>query len=305
MIVKTTSLNKFFEKQIEEFEDNVLLIDGHNMVYRNVFIADFQVPGDPGFLYWKFLMIQSLLTSIRKFQPKKVILAFDSSYTWRKKIFDEYKAQRKAQRDKSTIDFKKFFIALDAFIEDIKKTFPNIYIIQVKEAEADDVIAVCVKELYKKNKITILSSDKDMRQLTKYKNVSIYDSIKKEYVKVMNPEQELQEKILYGDKQSDNIPPIKRGLGKKTAGKILRGNLLLEYFKKHGDTIKENWERNNTLINFDCIPKEITESIVNAINTYAIGKYDGKAAWNFMIANKIKKFIDELQFYKPFLEILS
>ena len=70
-------------------------------------------------------------------------------------------------------------------------------------------------------------------------------------------------KIILGDK-SDNIPSIFNKCGKKTVEKCFDDS---NFFKEK--LFKENklleYERNNQLINFECIPVNLTEAFYTSI----------------------------------------
>lgn len=294
-------LTNFFDKKIVEKNQNVLIFDLHNLIYRTLHIANFQVPEDIEFKYWKHIFMNSILTSIKRFEPNRVILAVDGKKTWRKDIFPGYKEKRKAGRDKSTVDFKKFFPIMNDFISDMKSVFTNIYSIKVENAEADDIIAVIVMNELKTNNVTIISNDSDLKQLLKYKNVKIWNPIKKKFESSININTELEIKIIAGD-NSDNIPGIKPRCGVKTAEKIIREGL-----DKHlnDDEIIKNYNRNKKLIDFNFIPKNIKDSILKEYKNYNKQKVNGRKVWEFFLKNKMKKHAEDLQQNMPFLKSLK
>ena len=97
---------------------------------------------------------------------------------------------------------------------------PNIMFLRVDKCEGDDIVGVLTNEVIPKTtKITAISNDKDFYQLMVNRNYKQYDPIKKKIIECLNPNKELEIKILTGDK-SDNIPAIKYRVGVKTATKI-------------------------------------------------------------------------------------
>ena len=95
-------LDAFIEREAGDLDgERVLIIDAHNLIYRTVHVANFSAPEDEDFEYWKYLMINSLFASIKRFEPTKVVYALDGYRSWRKNEYTEYKAHRKLDRNKS------------------------------------------------------------------------------------------------------------------------------------------------------------------------------------------------------------
>jgi len=268
-------------------------------MYRTLAIADFKIPDDLEFNYWKHLFVNNIFNSIRQFEPSRVVLAIDSPKLWRKEIYDQYKAGRKEARNKSTINFEAFFKVLDKFLPEMKEAFSNIFVMKVDECEADDIIAVLAKERFNKSeKVILISTDKDFIQLLSNKNFNIYNPIKKAMVKSISPKKDLQMKILMGDK-SDNIPAVKKGTGPATAQKIVKAGL--DVFLATSPTIQEAYDRNKSIIDFDLIPKRIKDKVLNAFDAYTISDYTSTKVWQFLLKHRLEKLADDLNQFGPFI----
>ena len=216
-----------------EPNDSVLLIDGLNTFIR-VFTAipttnedGIHIGGIVGFL-------RSIGYTINMVRPTRTIIVFDGKggSNRRRKIFPEYKAGRKMSvRLNRHLDVsltreqehKMMIRQLNRLIEYLE-CLP-LTIITQDNIEADDVIGYCSKHLFKDNKSTIMSTDKDFLQLID-KNIRVYSPTKK---LMYDEERVLDEygiastnfllyRILDGDK-SDGIPGIK-GAGLKTLLKM-------------------------------------------------------------------------------------
>ncbi len=298
---KKSGLKKFIGEELDLEVEKVLILDGHNLIYRTAHVANYQAPEDIEFGYWKYLIVNSFLTTIKNFEPNKVIFAIDSGKSWRWKIYNEYKSHRKAARNKSTLDFEKFFKVSNQFMKDLATVFSNIYFLNVDLCEGDDIIAILSTKKFITSKVSIISTDKDMIQLLTNKNIQVYNPIKKRFIKCLNPRKELELKILTGD-NSDNIPGIKSGVGLKTAEKLLNEGLDKLLTDKK---LKKNYKRNKTLISFEDIPKNISKSIITHYENYKLEKYDGTKIWHFLIKNKITKLADNLGIYSPYIKHLS
>ena len=212
--------------------DSVLLIDGLNTFIR-VFSAipttnedGIHIGGIVGFL-------RSIGYTINMVRPTRTVIAFDGKggSNRRRKIFPEYKMGRKmsVRLNRTTgvsltrEDEHKMMIAQLNRVIEYLECLP-LTITNVENVEADDVIGYCAKHLFK-DKVTIMSTDKDFLQLVDNR-IKVYSPTKK----LMYDEERIKNeygidaknfllyRILDGDK-SDGIPGIK-GAGLKTLLKV-------------------------------------------------------------------------------------
>lgn len=295
-------MNKLNNIIIEEKKrKKALLIDVHNLTYRCVFVSTKLDPLDTKFTYWKYLVLNNILTNIREYDVDRCILASDSRKYWRKDIYPEYKGQRKAARKDSAVDFEAFFPIMHKFYEEFQQVFKNIMFFELEKCEADDIIAVLTKHELKDYDIVNISNDRDMVQLSKYKNYRQFDPIQKKFIEHINPQQQLMMKILTGDK-SDNIPGVKEKCGPVTAKKMidlgLENSLLNESMKK-------NFERNKQLIDFECIPYDIVKKIRNTYKKHKVVPFNGKDTFNFFANNRLATFVERMQEFSPSLQKLT
>ena len=157
-------------------------------------------------------MVRNGIRSYRnKFSEEygELVICCDDTNNWRKDSFPYYKAHRKTNRDESDLDWPNIFNCLNAIRDELKEFFPYKHI-RVNRCEADDIIGtICHQEGVAmgdgKEKILILSGDKDFIQLQVYSNVSQYDPVRKKMVKHNDPAQYLLEHIAKGDR-GDGIP---------------------------------------------------------------------------------------------------
>lgn len=292
--------NELTGEDPKEYKHNkVLLIDGNHMAYKNLFSDIHFNPEDNGDFYlWRHQIINDIFEKIEKFSPTKVIIAFDEKGSWRYEVYKQYKEHRKAFRDSSVVDFDRFYMVLNDFKDDIKTLFRNFYILNLPKCEGDDIIAVLTKEVFCKNgdEVIIISSDKDLNQLLKYKNVKQYDPIKKRFLESINPDRQLEIKILTGDK-SDGIPSIKPRMGVKTAEKVLNEGIDVFLSKEGNELYKENYERNKRLIDFNFIPSDVRDSIINKYIGYPLDELDTSKLMWFFTKNRLPKLMQRWQKY--------
>lgn len=276
--------------------EEVLLMDFHNLCMRCLFALPYD-PTDEHFVMYKTTLLRSLKKIIKEFKPNRLIFCLEGYDNWRKQQYDGYKASRAAGREKSVIDFDRFFAENNQFVDDMKKFFKNVQFIQLRHLEADDLIALITKNNPQWN-ITCVSSDRDFHQLHKYKWFKQYDVIKERFVEVLSPETELTVKIITGDK-GDDVPPLKKGVGPKTIAKILdRG--LDEWLDEN--QLRESFERNMKLISFDCIPQEFNEVVVNEINNWQYDDFKPREFYNFIVNEGLGSLFEITQ---EFIEIFK
>ena len=230
----------------------------------------------------------------------EIVLCCDNRKYWRKEFFPFYKAGRKKSRDKSPLDWHLIFDMLAKFKLELKENF-SYKVIDVEGAEADDIIGTLVPRHSAHEKILILSSDGDFLQLQRYgSNVKQYNPILKKYLKSENPQIELKEKIIRGDK-GDGIPNVfspsdcfvldkrQKPITKAVLEKFLHTN----YGEWEDESARIGFSRNQTLIDLTCIPGDIKDKI---INTYEETKPASKQKmFNYFIQYKLKNLMDVIE----------
>ena len=211
-----------------------------------------------------------ILNSVRNYQKKyapdygEIVLCTDSSHTWRKDFYPLYKANRKKTRDASDLDWKMLFDTLQVVKEEIRDNFPYRYM-YVEQCEADDIIAILVK--HAREKVMIVSGDKDFQQLHKYDYVKQWSPNLNKLITCENPDLFLKEHILTGDK-SDGIPNIlsnddcfAEGIRQTPLRKGIKDSYLRMTIEKD-DKYYRNYLRNQTLIDLEFIPQRIEDKIL-------------------------------------------
>ena len=217
----------------------------------------------------RHVVLNTLRSNVKKFREYgEVILCCDSRNYWRKQIYPHYKAHRKDAREKSHLDWNLIFKVLNRIKQDLKDNFPY-KVIEVDGAEADDVIGTLTPRLSASERVLIISSDADFKQLQRYDNVKQYNPMLGIYVTSKHPTKDLKEKIIRGDK-GDGIPSILSADDVFVAGRrqspISKKKLDVWLENNPKDCLSEeeyrNYIRNDTLINFDNIPISIKENII-------------------------------------------
>lgn len=244
----------------------------------------------------KHLAINSLRANVKKFKEySTVILCSDSRNYWRKKVFPFYKAHRKENRKKSSLDWDLIFRVLNELKVDLQEYFPYKFV-EIDGAEADDVIATLV-EFLSPNKICIISSDADFKQLHA-ENIKQYNPLLDVYIKCPNPILELKTKVIKGD-PGDGIPNILSKddvfITKKRQSPITQKKLDVWTTEQDLKNILtedqyRNYMRNNLLINLSMIPQDIKFQILHRYETYtAKTKHD---LYKYLVSNKMIRLLD-------------
>lgn len=200
------------------------------------------------------------LSTRHKVPLENVIFVKDCprDHIWRMKFFPQYKASREEKKEGFNKDIFKYVYSI------MIPWMKDRYMCKEVEAEcleADDIIAISVDQLRTLHPLcrtVVISNDNDFVQLYG-KNVELYNMQHKNvYERIQSPSRYLDMKIIMGDK-SDNIPPIMRKCGDKTAEKILQD----EEFKKkilQKKEVERQLHMNKMLIDFAFIPETLKKN---------------------------------------------
>ena len=240
-----------------------------------------------------------IINSIRNYQKKyasdygEIVLCTDAANPWRREFFPNYKANRKKLREEDDKDWGVIFNTLQVIKDELRDNFPYRYM-YVERCEADDIIAVLSKHI--QEDILIISGDKDFQQLQSLDNVIQWSPNLNKEVVCQDPSLFLKEHILTGDK-SDGIPNIlssddcmvegirQTPLRKPIKDKYLRISI------ENDDKYYRNYLRNQTLIDFDFIPKDIEDSIISEFaNTRPV---KGKV-FDYLRTHRLNELLDNV-----------
>lgn len=280
----------------------MLLIDLNQVLISNLMQ---QLGSDPKLKLEEGLIRHMVLNSLRSYTKQfknkygDVVIACDSKKYWRRDVFPFYKANRKADREKSPFDWHLIFETLNKIRTELKENFPY-KIVEVEGAEADDIIAVLTARIAPHEEVLILSSDKDFVQLQKYPNVAQYSPILKRFVKTENPAEYIKEHIIRGDR-GDGIPNFLSPDNTFVIGerqKVINKKKLVEWINSDpqqfcvNEVMLRGYMRNQMLVDLDFIPEDLKQSIVEV---YEDTKPASKQKMlNYFIENRLKNLIEVL-----------
>ena len=251
----------------------------------------------------RHMVLNSLRGHNKKFRKEygEMVIACDSKNVWRREIFPNYKAGRKANRAKSEHDWDAIFSML-ATIKNEIKTFLPYKVIELETAEADDIIATLVRKHLSmiapnhEKKVLILSGDKDFIQLHN-ENVRQYNPVLNKFVgKGEEPSIYIKEHILKGDR-SDGIPNVLsddnvfvEGRRQRPLSKKKINSWVEEVFMTFTEEEQKNYDRNRKLIDLSCIPHELEEKINNEFLNVKVASRD--KILGYFINKKLKTLIE-------------
>ena len=248
----------------------------------------------------RHMVLNSLRAHTKKFRKEygQMVIACDSSNVWRKEIFPNYKAGRKANRAKSEHDWSLIFDIISKVKNEIKAFLPY-KVIEVDTVEADDIIAVLCRGTTEK--VLILSGDKDFIQLQNTNNDRIkqYNPVLNKFVgKDESPTLFLKEHILKGDR-SDGIPNVLsddnvfvEGRRQRPLSKKRINSWIEEISMTFTEEEQRNYNRNRTLIDLSCIPHTLEDKINNEFLNVEVATRD--KILGYFINKKLKTLIESI-----------
>ena len=217
---------------------------------------------------------RSLAQSIYWYRQKysgeygQIVICCDSKSNWRREVFPYYKQRRRDKRNEDGKDWDSIFDMFSMVKASFKANLQEV-VLEIDGLEGDDLIALGAKYINKRPHL-IISSDKDMMQLTALPGVKMWHVLHQEFVEFDERAHILQ--ILKGDR-SDGVPsilnednhfvdekaPIKRLTKKFTdAVSFLNESEIRRVFAGNEDLEKivEHFKRNLMLIDLDYIPEK-------------------------------------------------
>ncbi len=206
--------------------EKLLIIDGNSIINRAFYGIKLLSTKDGMYTNGIYGFLNIMLKHIEKLEPEYIAVAFDlKAPTFRHKMYDKYKAQRKGMPPELAMQMPVLKEILSAM---------NVTILEKEGYEADDIIGT-VSRMCRENDLEclVLTGDKDDLQLatdttkilltvtrggaTETTQIDA-DDFEDEYG--ITPNEFIDVKGLMGD-SSDNIPGVK-GIGEKTAFDYIR-----------------------------------------------------------------------------------
>jgi len=218
----------------------LVLIDGNSLLYRAFFALPPLTNAQGEVTNAAYGFTTMLLKVLDEEQPDMVGVAFDlPGPTFRHKIFEDYKATRRAMPDELGPQFHMAREILDAM---------HIPAYDMEGYEADDVIGALTSQAERTGtRVLIVTGDLDELQLVSERvsvmvtrrgisDTKVYDTKAVEERYGLSPDRLADFRALRGD-ASDNIPGVP-GIGEKTAAKLIGDYGSLEDVLAHIEEVK-------------------------------------------------------------------
>ena len=218
-----------------------MVIDGNSILNRAFYGIKLLTTKDGKFTNGIYGFMSILLRLTDEVKPDGVAIAFDvKAPTFRHKMYDGYKAQRKGMPPE-----------LAQQMPTLKELLKALgYTLLEKEGwEADDILGTLAANCKDGDECFIATGDRDSLQLVDQRvNVLLtatkmgkpqtirYDEAKILETYGVTPPQLIEIKALQGD-SSDNIPGVS-GIGEKTAGELIKNFKSIDYIYENLDTIE-------------------------------------------------------------------
>ncbi len=218
--------------------DELFLVDGSGFIFRAYYAMPQNLTNPDGVPVGAVMgFINIMLKLLQDMHAPYIAVIFDAA---RENFRNEIYADYKANRDDTPEDLKPQF----AIIKDATRAF-DIPAIEMEGFEADDLIATYARLASEKGqKVTIVSSDKDLMQLVD-DNIRMFDPMKNKYIDRegviekfgVPPEKVIDVQSLAGD-SVDNVPGVP-GIGIKTAAQLINEYGSLEELLERAGEIKQ------------------------------------------------------------------
>jgi 5'-3' exonuclease len=275
----------------------MIIVDINQIMISNLMVTIHRDNLELGEDLIRHMVLNSLRGHNKKFRKQygEMVIACDSGNVWRRTIFPNYKAGRKANREKSEHDWEYIFDLLSKVKNEIKQFLPY-KVIEVESVEADDIIAVLCKRT--NEKVLILSGDKDFIQLHNDR-VKQYNPVLNKFVgQGENPSLYIREHILKGDR-SDGIPNVLsddnvfiEGRRQRPLSKKKIEAWCNEIVPTFNEEEQKNYDRNKQLIDLGCIPRELEDKINREFDTFEVATRD--KILGYFINKKLKTLIESI-----------
>jgi len=280
----------------------MILVDLNQVLISN-YMAQTRGQKAPNIDMFRHMVLNSIRGYNLKFKEEygTQILCADSANPWRRDYFPNYKYQRKQVRLETQESSDKWDDLFDIITEvkhEIAENFPYM-VLSVDNAEADDIIAILCREAHNnKEKVMIVSGDKDFIQLHKYDEVNQYSPIQKKFIKDEDPKKYLHEQIIKGDR-SDGVPNILSDDNVFVTGEKqqpIHKKRLQEWAELDniplGSITRLNYQRNKKLIDLEEIPVAIQEDIINTYRSYEVP--NSSKLLQYFIDHKLKNLMSNI-----------
>lgn len=227
--------------------EKIVLFDGNSIVNRAFYGLPDLTSSEGLHTNGIYGFLNIMLKILDEEKPQYMAIAFDlKAPTFRHEMYQDYKGNRKGMPPELAEQIPVLKKVLHAM---------NIYTMEKKGYEADDLLGTAAKKMEKEGlSVSLISGDRDLLQIasdqikiripkTKRTGTEVEDYYAKDVLEKcgVTPEQVIEVKALMGD-PSDNIPGVP-GIGEKTATKLIQEYGTIEHAHELLEEIKPNRAR--------------------------------------------------------------
>lgn len=300
------TLDRFFET--EKDPDGYNLIDFSQLTLATVMHT--YAPTDVLSIDMiRHLIISTIKHNVLKNRAKykHIVICIDNAEFgyWRRHKAYYYKKHRSIDKEESDWDWDTIHKAINEVSKEISENLPFITL-SLPHTEADDIIGVLCRYLDETQPdapVLITSSDGDFTQLHRYKNVKQWSPMQKKWVqpKHGSPRRDLLYKIVKGDgkdtianiySRSDFIITKEEGERQKSVSSKLMAQVFEAKDPKTlftGDVLAR-YNENELLLDFDFIPDEIRNPIIEKFNTFKVPPR--RLVYPYFVKKKLVKMLE-------------
>ena len=283
----------------------LLVLDGNSIVNRAFYGIKLLSTKDGKFTNGIFGFLNILFSLKETYKPEGVAIAFDvREPTFRHKMYDEYKGNRKGMPEELAQQMP--------ILKELLKAL-GYKLIECPGWEADDIIGTLADSCKEDDICYIATGDRDSLQLVNEKTnvllavpkggkteTIVYDTSKIIEDKGVEPIKLIEIKALMGD-SSDNIPGV-AGIGEKTATELIKKYGSIDYIYENFDELQFTPSVRNKL----SVGKEMAyisrqlgtiakdAPVETDFSLYIPGKIDEQSAKSILTDLEMQKFIDKL-----------
>ena len=239
------------------------------------------------------------------------------SFSWRTKVFEHYKGQRRLakanQTEETDPELYAVYKSIDEFWE-ISEEFGPYKCLRVRGAEGDDVIAALAMT---PGKHLVVSADKDLSQLTRFENVKCFNPIKKKFID--NGKTFWHQLVVRGD-PGDGVPNIlsdddtfmvrdkrQRQLRQNVVDQIVNSDdpeaeiLSMKFSGIFSEQVLLNYRRNKRLIDLTQIPRGLCDVAIEKFNEI----FEKRDIMNYLVKLKAPSYIGKINDFVPVRQVIE
>ena len=300
----------------------MILVDLSGIIFSALHV-DIAGGAEPHKEYIRHLTLNSLRSyNIRLREEFGEMFIIMDSNSWRLQEYEYYKWVRRHTRGNDNNDWDVIFEYLKEIQDELREHFP-FPVLQIKDAEADDIIGILATAADEPT--CIVSNDKDFVALTSNKYVKQLRPLDKKFYTVPCARRFELDLILSGDR-ADGIPNVRcpddflkaQQLQKDAGEKPMRAPGITAKFKQEaweifesdvpkafedflGEEMHTRYLRNKKLISFSEIPEYIVEQTNEAFAN--VERNNVMKTLNFMISKRMNIMAKCIADFKPNLNL--